>query len=51
MYTDSIAQYLVKKKTQKTLLLTGPLVDEKIVHLLKSLLENLELKFIKKNFS
>ncbi len=29
MYTDSIAQYLVKKKMQKSLLLTGPLVEDK----------------------
>ena len=51
MYTDSIAQYLVKKKAQKSLLLTGPLVeDEKISSSLKNLLENLVLKFIKKNF-
>ena len=51
MYTDSIAQYLVKKKTQKSLLLTGPLVeDEKISSSFKESARKFGIKIYKEKF-
>ena len=51
MYTDSIAQYLVKKKAQKSLLLTGPLVeDEKISSSFKESARKFGIKIYKEKF-
>ena len=51
MYTDSIAQYLVKKKAQKSLLLTGPLIeDEKMSSSFKESARKFGIKVYKENF-
>ena len=51
MYTDSIAQYLVKKKAQKSLLLTGPLIeDEKMSSSFKESARKFGIKIYKENF-
>ena len=51
MYTDSIAQYLVKKKAQKSLLLTGPLVeDERISSSFKESARKFGIKIYKEKF-
>ena len=51
MFTDSIAQYLVKKKAQKSLLLTGPLVeDERISSSFKESARKFGIKIYKEKF-
>ena len=51
MYTDSIAQYLVKKKAQKSLLLTGPLIeDEKMSSSFKESARKFGIKIYEEKF-
>ena len=51
MYTDSLAQYLIKKKLNKTLLLTGPLYYDKLLSFsFKESAKKFGLKIIKENY-
>ncbi len=51
MLTDSVAQYLVKKKLNKSLLLTGPLIQDNRVSLsFKSSAKKFGIRIVQENF-